>query len=66
MSAHGHTWSPWYPVQAGLLEHRCACGSVERGTTETITDTMLHGMDAALARLRALIAEARPGRPHER
>ena len=40
-----HRWTPWRMVERGLLERRCPCGSVERGTPETLVAEALgeHG-----------------------
>jgi hypothetical protein len=50
-------------VATGLLERRCPCGSVERGTSEAINAQALEQLDVVLAAFR----RAFPGRevPHE-
>jgi hypothetical protein len=46
-----HRWSPWADGPRGLVERRCACGSVERATPEAAAERDLAPL---LAELRAL------------
>jgi hypothetical protein len=50
--ATGHTWSEWRPIPEGLLERRCGCGAVERGTYDAVNGGELARLGAVVAAFR--------------
>jgi hypothetical protein len=64
MSAGGcsvaHRWSAWRPLASGLLERRCACGSVERGSYDAVNAAELEKLAAVLAAWRRTFGDEPP------